>query len=113
MTDGRLSCVRAAAGVPKIFAPALCPEGGRLYFGGYDGSVLAAPPVYTPLFAAGDYEQADGEPLYAGYLVEVLAMSMGGQDLGLDSSNQVWLADTGNWIDSGINMVQLFCPPPS
>ena len=87
--------ILAAAGVPKVFAPALCPEGGTLYVGGYDSSVVAAAPLYTPLYAAGTYTQPNGQPLYAGYLVQVAAISMNGHDLGLDTANTVWLMDTG------------------
>ena len=85
----------ANVGLPKIFAPALCPEGGRLYVGGYDSSAIQTAPYSTPLYADGDYEQPDGEPLYAGYLIHVDSIAIAGQGLGLDAANSWWLADTG------------------
>ena len=94
--DASIVGLLAAAGVPKIFAPALCagPEGGgRLYIGGYDSSVIMAPPLYTPLHAAG--KGPDGQPLYRGYLVQVSGIRIQGYDLGLYAENSFWLVDTG------------------
>ena len=106
-TDGSIVGILADAGVAKVFATALCPAGGSLYVGGYDSSAITAPPFYTPLYARGDYDQADGDPFYPGYLIQVTSITMNGQDLGLDSANTVWLADTGTDLNSRINTVQL------
>ena len=74
------------AGVPEIFSTVLCDPGGYLWMGGYDQQVITAGPLYTPMYT--------DSSIYDGYLFQIGAVELGGQDLGFGSET-VWLADTG------------------
>jgi hypothetical protein len=73
-TDEPMAAI-AQAGLPDVFSIALCNSTGDMWLGGFDSSVVSAPPVYTPLIAA------------SYYTVRMNDMQVGTTDLGLTSND--------------------------
>ncbi len=78
-----------ATGVPDIFSLEVCPQGGQLWLGGFDGAAATAPPVYTPM-TSNPYDAITIDSLQIGGSVVGTASALGAPMVDLaDTLSQV------------------------
>jgi hypothetical protein len=91
-TEGYFTGLQQDQHITNMFATMLCDTGGTLWLGGYDSSVMTAPPQYTPFV---------GPDMGVAYTVNLASITIGGSTVAIASSaNQYSIADTGTnvWV---------------